>query len=63
MVQSEIQAAQNAALGSQQLGLGEGASAQEAEGGGLQIGEKDLSCYSLPWVWVCPRSGPQFSGL
>ena len=38
MVQSKIQAAQNPALGSQKLGLGEGASAQEAEGGGLWMG-------------------------
>lgn len=63
MVQSEIQAAQDAALGSQKLGLGEGASTQEAEGGGLRIGEKDRGRDSLPWVRVCPCSGPQFSGL
>lgn len=69
MVQPKIQAAQNAALGSQKLDLGKGASTQEAEGGRLWIWEKgvggvlDSGCYSLPWVRFCPHPGPQFSVL
>lgn len=38
MVQPKIQAAQDAALGSQQLRPREGVGAQEAEEGGLQMG-------------------------
>lgn len=37
MVQPEIQAAQDAALGPQKLGLRERSSSQEAEGGGLRV--------------------------
>lgn len=47
MVQPEIQAAQDAALGPQKLGLRERASSQEAEGGGLRVGG-EKRCYSLP---------------
>lgn len=42
MVQPEIQAAQDAALGAQKLGPREGASAQEAEGGRLWMAGKEV---------------------
>lgn len=57
MVQAEIQAAQDAALGSQKLGLGEGASAQEAEGGGLRVGETEVGESWTLAVTPCPGFG------
>lgn len=66
MVQAEIQAPQDAPFGSQKLGLGEGASTQVAEGGGLRVGEKEvgeswtLAVTPCPGVRVHPRLGLSF---
>lgn len=59
MVQPEIQATQDAALSAQKLCLGEGAGAQEAEGGGLGVGGKEVLLLTalehlgsvLSWFW------------
>lgn len=62
MVQPEIQAAQDAALGPQKLGLRERASSQEAEGGGLRVAGK-RGVTPCPGALCCFLSGPQFPGL
>lgn len=54
MVQPEIQAAQDAPLGTQKLGPREGASTQEAEGGRLWMAGKRWESLGARLVAPCP---------
>lgn len=56
VVQPEIQAAQDAALGAQKLRPGEGAGAQEAEGGGLRSGGRGVGESRAGLAPPCPAA-------